>query len=63
MLFDTFTRTRAIRRGIIDAGQETDAPDFGRRPAARDGSAAEELCEGDRGNAADRKQAGRHPAR
>jgi cyclohexadieny/prephenate dehydrogenase len=29
-LFDLFTRTRAIRRGIIDAGQETPAPDFGR---------------------------------
>ncbi|UAB87813.1 prephenate/arogenate dehydrogenase family protein [Ruegeria sp. SCSIO 43209] len=29
-LFDYFTRTRAIRRGIIDAGQDTDAPDFGR---------------------------------
>ena len=26
----TFTRTRAIRRSIIDAGQETAAPDFGR---------------------------------
>lgn len=25
-----FTRTRAIRRSIIEAGQETDAPDFGR---------------------------------
>lgn len=25
-----FTRTRAIRRGIIDAGQDTSAPDFGR---------------------------------
>jgi cyclohexadieny/prephenate dehydrogenase len=25
-----FTRTRAIRRGIIDAGQETAEPDFGR---------------------------------
>lgn len=25
-----FTRTRAIRRGIIDAGQDTDAPNFGR---------------------------------
>ncbi|MFP4327599.1 MAG: prephenate/arogenate dehydrogenase family protein [Paracoccaceae bacterium] len=33
-LFDYFTRTRAIRRGIIEAGQDTDAPDFGRvRPA------------------------------
>jgi cyclohexadieny/prephenate dehydrogenase len=29
-LFDYFTRTRAIRRGIIDAGQDTEAPDFGR---------------------------------
>lgn len=32
MLHDYFTRTRAIRRGIIDAGQDTDAPDFGRLP-------------------------------
>ncbi|MEM6743253.1 MAG: prephenate/arogenate dehydrogenase family protein [Pseudomonadota bacterium] len=31
-LFDYFTRTRAIRRGIIEAGQDTDAPErFGRR--------------------------------
>ncbi len=30
MLFDYFTQTRAIRRGIIEAGQDTDAPDFGR---------------------------------
>lgn len=29
-----FTRTRAIRRGIIEAGQDTDAPDFGRAKAA-----------------------------
>ena len=29
-LFEYFTHTRAIRRGIIDAGQDTDAPDFGR---------------------------------
>ena len=29
-LFDYFERTRAIRRGIIEAGQDTDAPDFGR---------------------------------
>jgi len=28
-----FTRTRAIRRGIIEAGQDTAAPDFGRSPA------------------------------
>ena len=25
-----FTRTRAIRKGIVEAGQDTDAPDFGR---------------------------------
>jgi len=30
MLFDLFTRTRAIRRSIIDAGQDTAAPNFGR---------------------------------
>lgn len=30
MLFDYFTRTRAIRRSIIEAGQDTAAPDFGR---------------------------------
>jgi cyclohexadieny/prephenate dehydrogenase len=29
-LHQYFTRTRAIRRGIIEAGQDTDAPDFGR---------------------------------
>ena len=29
-LFDYFTHTRAIRRGIIEAGQDTSAPDFGR---------------------------------
>jgi cyclohexadieny/prephenate dehydrogenase len=29
-LFELFTRTRAIRRGIIAAGQETAAADFGR---------------------------------
>ena len=29
-----FTRTRAIRQGIIEAGQETPAADFGRRPPA-----------------------------
>ena len=29
-LFDLFTRTRAIRRSIIEAGQDTAAPDFGR---------------------------------
>lgn len=38
-LFNLFTRTRAIRRAIIDAGQETSAADFGRSgstvPAAK----------------------------
>ena len=29
-LHDYFTRTREIRRGIIEAGQDTDAPNFGR---------------------------------
>jgi cyclohexadieny/prephenate dehydrogenase len=29
-LFDYFEHTRAIRRGIIEAGQDTAAPDFGR---------------------------------
>ncbi|MFY0682251.1 MAG: prephenate/arogenate dehydrogenase family protein [Thalassovita sp.] len=32
-LHDYFTRTRAIRRGIIEAGQDTEAPDFGRTKA------------------------------
>jgi cyclohexadieny/prephenate dehydrogenase len=30
-LFDHFTRTRAIRRGIVNLGQETESPDFGRQ--------------------------------
>lgn len=34
-LHDYFTRTRAIRRGIIEAGQDTSAPDFGRNPASK----------------------------
>jgi cyclohexadieny/prephenate dehydrogenase len=29
-LFNYFTHTREIRRGIIEAGQDTDAPNFGR---------------------------------
>ena len=32
-LFETFSRTREIRRSIIQAGQDTAAPDFGRPPA------------------------------
>jgi cyclohexadieny/prephenate dehydrogenase len=33
-LFDHFTRTRAIRRGIVEIGQDSAAPDFGRPHAA-----------------------------
>ncbi len=36
-LHKLFTHTRDIRRGIIDAGQETDEPDFGRRHDLEDG--------------------------
>ena len=35
-LFDYFTRTRAIRKGIIEAGQDTSAPNFGREPATKE---------------------------
>lgn len=35
LLHDYFTRTRAIRRGIIEAGQDTAAPNFGRTPAPK----------------------------
>ncbi len=31
-LFEQFTETRAIRRRILDIGQDTSAPDFGRGP-------------------------------
>jgi cyclohexadieny/prephenate dehydrogenase len=37
-LFELFARTRAIRRGIIEAGQETAAPDFGRPHGGEDQS-------------------------
>ena len=30
LLFEYFTRTRLVRRGILDAGQDTDEPNFGR---------------------------------
>ena len=32
-LFEHFTRTRAIRRGILAVGQDSPAPDFGRQHA------------------------------
>jgi cyclohexadieny/prephenate dehydrogenase len=35
MLFNLFTRTRAIRRSIIDAGQDIGEPNFGRPRAKR----------------------------
>jgi len=38
-LFDLFSRTRAIRRGIIAEGQETAAPDFGRHIGEENGPA------------------------
>lgn len=34
-LFNLFTHTRAIRRNIIEAGQETTAPDFGRHESEK----------------------------
>jgi cyclohexadieny/prephenate dehydrogenase len=34
-LFNHFTRTRAIRRSIISAGQDSAAPNFGRMPAKK----------------------------
>ncbi len=34
-LHDYFTRTREIRRGIIEAGQDTAAPNFGRAPGGQ----------------------------
>jgi cyclohexadieny/prephenate dehydrogenase len=37
-LFDHFARTRAIRRGIVQIGQDSSAPDFGRpHPSLPDG--------------------------
>lgn len=35
LLHDYFTRTRGIRRGILDAGQDVDAPNFGRSTKAK----------------------------
>ena len=35
LLHAYFTRTRAIRRGIVEAGQDTAAPDFGRIPGKK----------------------------
>ena len=37
LLLEHFTKTREIRRGIIEAGQETDLPNFGRDLSEEDG--------------------------
>jgi cyclohexadieny/prephenate dehydrogenase len=39
-LHETFDKARAVRRGVVQAGQDTAAPDFGRVPAGKDGSPA-----------------------
>ncbi len=41
-LFDFFTRTRAIRRGILEIGQDSPAADFGRPHPAKPSDAARE---------------------
>ncbi|WP_072395741.1 prephenate/arogenate dehydrogenase family protein [Hyphomicrobium sp. CS1GBMeth3] len=41
MLFRTFSEARTIRRGIIQAGQDTAAPDFGRPHTSEPGLAAD----------------------
>jgi len=39
VLFDHFTKTRAIRRGIVQIGQDSAAPDFGRSHPPKGGGA------------------------
>ncbi|KGF70669.1 hypothetical protein LL06_03805 [Hoeflea sp. BAL378] len=41
-LFELFTRTRGIRRSIVEAGQDMDAPNFGRNARKPDGKAPAE---------------------
>lgn len=41
-LFELFTRTRGVRRSIVEAGQDTDAPNFGRNAAKPEPSDAAE---------------------
>jgi cyclohexadieny/prephenate dehydrogenase len=38
-LFDFFSRTRAVRRGILEIGQDSPAADFGRPHPAKPGAA------------------------
>lgn len=51
-LYDLFSRTRAVRRSIIDAGQDVDVPDFGRHLSSDVASPDHTL---DGGNKAKRK--------
>ncbi len=44
-LEDWFTRTRAIRRSIIDVGQDTEAPDFGRPHPPADAASPQAAAE------------------
>jgi cyclohexadieny/prephenate dehydrogenase len=46
-LFNLFTRTRAIRRGIVEIGQDSPAPDFGRPHPALDGLPRPYAADGD----------------
>jgi len=45
-LFDLFTRTRAIRRSVVEQGQDTAAPDFG-RGALNEGGRPKSAISGD----------------
>ena len=46
-LFDIFTERRAIRRSIVEMGQDSPAPDFGRpHPGLPGGCAAAAVCGG-----------------
>jgi cyclohexadieny/prephenate dehydrogenase len=46
-LFNLFTRTRAIRRGIVEIGQDSATPDFGRPHAALDALPRPYAADGD----------------
>ncbi len=48
-LFEQFTRTRAIRKGIVEIGQDSPAPDFGRPHPWPQARAATEALRGGRG--------------
>ena len=46
-LFNLFTRTRAIRRGIVEIGQDSETPDFGRPHPALESLPRPYAAEGD----------------